>query len=82
MLGGQQFSGQLNVALLFFRWLLQLLVVLTNLVFLEFLGVDAVEVVVLGRSLLLVLVDVYVNALSLVLNGLRGKLLALVVSHH
>jgi hypothetical protein len=27
-------------------------------------------------------VDVYVNALSLVLNGLRGKLLALVVSHH
>ena len=82
MLGGQQFSGQLNVALLFFRWLLQLLVVLTNLVFLEFLGVDAVEVVILGRSLLLVLVDVYVNALSLVLNGLRGKLLALVVSHH
>ena len=82
MLGGQQFSGQLNVALLFFHGLLQLLVVLTNLVFLEFLGVDAVEVVVLGRSLLLVLVDVYVNALSLVLNGLRGKLLALVVSHH
>jgi len=82
LLGGQQFSGELNVALLFFRWLLQLLVVLTNLVFLEFLGVDAVEVVVLGRSLLLVLVDIYVNALSLVLNGLRGKLLALVVSQH
>ena len=82
MLGGQQFSGQLNVALLFFCGLLQLLVVLTNLVFLEFLVVDAVEVVVLGRSLLLVPVHVYVNALSVALNGLRGKLLALVVSHH
>jgi hypothetical protein len=72
LLGGQQFPRELDVALLFLGWWLQLLVVLANLVFLEFLGVDAVKVVVLGGSLLLVLVDVYVNALSLVLNGLRG----------
>ena len=72
MLGGQQFPRELDVALLFLDWWLQLLVVLANLVFLKLLGVDAVKVVVLGGSFLLVLVDVYVNALSLVLNGLRG----------
>jgi len=72
LLGGQQFPRELDVALFFLGWWLQLLVVLTNLVFLKFLGVDAVKVVVLGGPFLLILVDVYVNALSLVLNGLRG----------
>ena len=66
-----------------FVWVCFRIFFLSNLVFLIFLRVNTVEILILGGPLLLVLVNINIDALIRhLLNGLRRQLLALVVVPH